>query len=287
MMPATKKKQQSAEGPQLDDSFNAIAEKSWQNETKIRQWLLELAAESDPRARIDQASYMILKRLGWEDIRIRREWGRAQNAVRDLQIAGSESDRKQLDKAAAEASQKFEVEGPEIDQQIAALQKERANLEQAAKRTARQSEQAYAAVDRLRSDAVLPDFVVDQLNASRRDGDIAAARKRIGDLEVEIKFLEVVLDEPQHGTHSLDNSYKMWLETVQRYDHSFVAGQPVEGTRQFHNRLTPAYRQARPQLEAKLKELSTELADAEREFEDSQSKTHQQFRDFWFRVAGH
>lgn len=138
---------------------------------KDRQQLRDAAEQAlFQTAEDDEVSYEawdIFQALGWDQATINSERRRARRVIAAMAEAGSDSDLAKAKKAQDQARQRFEMGGPKLHQQIAALQQQLSALEHDVDTTTAAVRQYEDARETLRRPELLPKHVLQDYDRQR------------------------------------------------------------------------------------------------------------------------
>ena len=173
------------------------------------------------------------------------------------QIAGTADDREALAKAATDAAQRVETEGPKIREQIETLQRKLNSLEREASSASRRVDESQTAVKQLRSLCPTP---VQRLRDSRMR-NLQPLMREIQSLRVDADELRVLL--------SLDTNDPKALETLHTHQISRdCVRRSVDQHRRIGYALIPdVYQKWREDSLAELAEMTPEIARLEAEYD--------------------
>ena len=202
----------------------------------------------------------------------RRLMKRFEHVVRNQQISGTAADREALAKAAEDAAQRVEQEGPAIREQIEQLQRKLNSLEREASSASRRVDESQTAVKQLRSLCPTP---ILRLRDSRMK-NLQPLMREIQSLRVDADELRVLL--------SLDTNDPKALETLHTHQISRdCVRRSVDPHRRIGYHLIPdVYQKWREDSEAELAEMLPEIARLQAELDAAEAEVDT-LRDYWLR----
>ena len=198
--------------------------------------------------------FLYASTLGIDAPAFRAQLRRMSRVVSFQQIAGSQKDRAELEKAANDAEQQLATDGEELLAQIAELQKQYSAMESKSKQLRRRHDEALNAVEELKQ--LVPDLTQQEYSLRKRMLQETLGRE-ILDRESRIKYLVFLLNHEDYTDQS-------WLETVRLNDPEFVG---YSGGTMQRKILLPAFEQARPKLQQELDEIQAELEPLRKQYE--------------------
>lgn len=169
--------------------------------------LLDIAREGR-QPTFDERQYF-REATGWEGVKLDLQLGRVQRVVKLQAIAGTGEQRRELDRAAAEADEALATTGSQLADLIAATQGKLAALESRKRTLDKRREEAARAIIGLRDNA--PDFA--KSDAGNLEADLSRSfRHPIESAHIEIRRLRRLLGGPPAGGDDL----QLWKEAVRR-----------------------------------------------------------------------
>ena len=204
----------------------------------------------------------------WETDRILRNYDRVKN---QQQICGTAADREALAKAAADAAERVEQDGPTIRQQIETLQRKLNQMEKERDSAAKRVEEVAQAVRQLRSSAPLP---IKRLHDGKQQHLVQTLEAPTNGMKSDIRHLEVMLAMDPADAKTAEH-FKFHEDT-----RGFVT-KTVDSARQIHYALNQvAYQEWRAEAESELADMREELPRLEAEYEAARVECAK-LLDYW------
>ncbi|TWU36025.1 hypothetical protein [Novipirellula artificiosorum] len=262
-MTATKAKPKPKPANESQSFIAGIAADHEENIREADQLLRELVI-ANRAANYKEMIYF--RERGWDESRVKSERRRMHNVIRDEAIAGDLATRKASQVEAKKSGEVLASEGPKLDAQIDALQKQRDALERDARLAKKRVTDQTEAVVRLRE--LAPEHVRESANEQRRLVK-SSLGKTLGEKKIRLNELDCCLDPGKYG-----DDVKKYLEQVKRSVPGAVIERNIHGRRELQFSadwmdIEKHLREEKRELEPEIAKLESELSAALQAIEES------------------